>query len=70
MPDTSLADKLKRWQTCISAMAARLEEIPHLKDEHSELSAVLQGIEAFLVEEELHNANLRATIRKRRELER
>ena len=70
MPDTSLADKLKTWQTCTSAMAPRLEQLEHLRKEHTDLLAVIQGIQSFLVEEEGHSSNLRDTVRKRRELER
>ena len=70
MPNSSLADKLKFWQTCLSAMAPHLEKMEHLRDEHTDLTTVLQGIERLLVEEEGHNSNLRETVRKRRDLER
>ncbi len=71
MPNTSLADKLKAWQVCATAMAPQLEErLAHLGVEHTALLAVIQGIEAFLVEEELHRSNVHDTVRKRRELER
>jgi len=70
MPNSSLADKLKLWQTCLSAMEPHLEKMEHLRDEHTELATVVQGIARFLVDEEGHNFNLRETIRKRRDLER
>lgn len=70
MPNASLADKLKVWQTCLSAMQPRLEKLVHLQGEHAGLLAVIQEIERLLVVEEEHNFNLRETVGKRRELER
>jgi hypothetical protein len=70
MPNASLADKLKVWQTCLSAMQPRLEKLVHLQGEHAELLAAIQEIERLLVVEEEHTFNLRETISKRQELER
>ncbi len=69
MPDASLADKITRWKTLTDAVAPRLEEVPHLSDEHTDLRSAVQLIEALKVDEDLHTARLRTATERRRETE-
>ncbi len=69
MPDTSLADKITRWKTLTDAVAPRLEEVPFLSDEHTDLRAAVEAIEALKVDEDLHTARLRTATERRREAE-
>ncbi len=67
MPETSIADKVTRWKSLADAMRPRLEEFPHLKEEHGELVAAVEAIEALIVDEDAYTARLRDTIARRRE---
>lgn len=67
MPETSIADKITRWKSLADAMRPRLEEFPHLKEEHTELVTAVQSMEALIVDEDAFTARLRDTIVKRRD---
>lgn len=67
MPDSSFADKLQTWKALIDTMGARLEELPHLRPEHSELTAVVKEIEALNSQEDTNTARLREITRNRKE---
>jgi hypothetical protein len=69
MPQGSLADRVTRWRTLSDALAADLEEFPHLKDTHAEFHAAVSTIEALMVEEDQHTAALSVANTRRRELE-
>ncbi len=70
MPATSLADKITLWKNLVGAVTPRLQEFPHLGNDHGELTTVVTTIEALVVEEDLHTARLREATRRRRDLER
>lgn len=67
MPDSSLADKITRWKNLTATTTPRLGEFPHLSDEHAELLAAVQLIEALAVDEDLHTSRLRTATERRRE---
>ena len=69
MPQGSLADRVTRWKNLSDALAADLEEFPHLKDTHAEFHSAVTSIEALMVEEDRHTAALRGANDRRRELE-
>ena len=56
MPQGSLADRVTRWRTLSDALAADLDEFPHLKDTHAEFHSAVTTIEALMVEEDQHTA--------------
>jgi hypothetical protein len=69
MPNTSIADRLRTWQTCTQAMAPRLGDFEFLRDEHTELSSILAEVQQLLVEEDRHEGELRKAVRRRQQLD-
>ncbi len=69
MPQGSLADRVTRWRNLSDALAADLDEFPHLKDTHAEFHSAVTTIEALMVEEDQHTAALRGANERRRGLE-
>ena len=68
MPET-LGDKLKIWRTLAEGMKPRLEEIPLLKEDHTELGGIVQEMEALITQTDQHEARLRESTSRRLDAE-
>ena len=65
MPDGSLADKLKDWRTLSDGLKLRIEEVPFLKADHDELTALVQQIDSLVTQADIHEGRLREANRQR-----
>lgn len=64
MPDT-LGDRLKSWRALAEGLKTRLEEVPFLQEDHTELAALVQQIDSLLTQGDVHEGRLRETVRQR-----
>ncbi len=65
MAETSLGDKLKNWRLLAEGLKPRIEEVPFLKEDHDELSALVQQIDALLTQGDIHEGRFREAVRQR-----
>jgi hypothetical protein len=65
MPDASLGEKLKNWRLLSEGLKLRIEEVPFLKEDHAELSALVQQIDSLMQQTDVHEGRLREAIRQR-----
>ena len=65
MPDASLGEKLKNWRVLAEGLKPRIEEVAFLKDDHGELTALVQQIDALILQSDIHEGRLREAVRQR-----
>ena len=65
MPDASLGEKLKNWRLLAEGLKPRIEEVSFLKEDHDELTALVQQIDALLTQSDIHEGRLREAVRQR-----
>ena len=65
MPDASLGEKLKNWRLLSEGLKLRIEEVPFLKEDHTELSALVQQIDSLMQQTDVHEGRLREAVRQR-----
>ncbi|HEX5761306.1 MAG TPA: hypothetical protein VF121_19135 [Thermoanaerobaculia bacterium] len=62
---TTLGDRLKAWRTLEEGLKPRLEEVPFLKDDHTELAALVDQIDSLLTQSDVYEGRLREAVRQR-----
>ncbi len=65
VPDGSLADKLQDWRVLAEGLKPRIEEVSFLREDHAELTALVQQIDALLTQADVHEGRLREANRQR-----
>ncbi len=64
MPDT-LGERLKSWRLLAEGLKSRLGEVEFLTTDHTELAALVQQIDALLLQSDVHEGRLREAVRQR-----
>ena len=64
MPDT-LGERLKDWRLLAEGLKSRLGEVEFLIPDHTELAALVQQIDALMVQSDVHEGRLREAVRQR-----
>jgi hypothetical protein len=64
VPDT-LGERLKDWRLLAEGLKSRLGEVEFLTADHTELAALVQQIDALMVQSDVHEGRLREAVRQR-----